>query len=254
MSIIATSVGGVHISHYGLGPTVVLLHGNGHSHHEFARVAPALTAKFHLVAWDMPGHGASALADASLSIDQQADVLHEIFDVLKIDQALVVGASIGAFVAVAFARRHSHRVRALLLSELQVRSRDWWIAAEPQIMQMFGTAQQPRELVARRLQTPLDDTLLDRWNADRMAAGPAAMLAAMSAIRNHDITAHLGALTIHARFLFGQYGPALASHEALMQIMPNAQVEIVENAGHFISIDRPDRFAAAIETIHQETR
>src|SRR3546814_4878129 len=59
-----TSAGPVAVHRAGRGDPVVLLHGNGHSAHEFDRVLPALASRFTLIGWDMPGHGASSQADA----------------------------------------------------------------------------------------------------------------------------------------------------------------------------------------------
>src|SRR3546814_13149210 len=73
-----TSAGPVAVHRAGRGDPVVLLHGNGHSAHEFDRVLPALASRFTLIGWDMPGHGASSQADAGLSIDDRAAVLGEI--------------------------------------------------------------------------------------------------------------------------------------------------------------------------------
>src|SRR3546814_5574313 len=70
-----TSAGPVAVHRAGRGDPVVLLHGNGHSAHEFDRVLPALASRFTLIGWDMPGHGASSQADAGLSIDDRAAVL-----------------------------------------------------------------------------------------------------------------------------------------------------------------------------------
>ena len=250
---VATSAGAVKVVTGGNGPPVVLLHGTGHSHQEFARCLPSLAKDFTVVAWDMPGHGASAHVDATLSIDERAEVLAEILGTINLSQALIVGASIGAFIAVALTKNHSQQVRGLLLSEMQLRTREWWISAKPQIEAMFSTAAQSRETVEARLQTPLGDDLLEQWNADRIAAGPVSMMAAMDAIRDYDLTLSLSQISVPTRALFGNYGPALASSDALSSIMPSARIEIVEYAGHFISIDCPDAFVEAIRSLHQET-
>src|SRR3546814_10710988 len=126
-----TSAGPVAVHRAGRGDPVVLLHGNGHSAHEFDRVLPALASRFTLIGWDMPGHGASSQADAGLSIDDRAAVLGEILDRQVAGPAVLVGNSIGAFVAAALAARTPGRVKALLLVEMQIRPRAWWDAAWP---------------------------------------------------------------------------------------------------------------------------
>src|SRR3546814_14515172 len=104
----------------GRGDPVVLRTGNGHSAQEFDRVLPALASRFTLIGWDMPGHGASSQADAGLSIDDRAAVLGEILARPVEGPAVLVGNSIGAFVAAALAARTPGRVQALPLAELQI--------------------------------------------------------------------------------------------------------------------------------------
>lgn len=249
---IATSIGAVAFWRAGEGPPVILLHGNGHSHHEFADVLPLLDGRFESIAWDMPGHGASAAVDAALSIERRADILAEGLAALGIGHALIAGASIGAFVAVALADRHPRHVAGLLLSECQLRSREYWEAARPQIEAMFGTVEQARETVSARLRAPPDDSLLLRWNADRAAAGAPAMLAAMDAIRDYDLARALRRVRVPLAALFGEAGPAAETRDALAAVCPSARTAVVANAGHFISIDQPAAFAAAIVALAKE--
>src|SRR3546814_15112588 len=97
----------------------------------------------------MPGHGASSQADAGLSIDDRAAVLGEILDRQVEGPAVLVGNSIGAFVAAALAARTPGRVKALLLVEMQIRPRAWWDAAWPLVDRMFGTPRQAADTVQR---------------------------------------------------------------------------------------------------------
>src|SRR3546814_19803592 len=130
----------------------------------------------------MPGHGASSQADAGLSIDDRAAVLGEILGRQVEGPAVLVGNSIGAFVAAALAARTPGRVKALLRVEMPIRPRAWWDAAWPLVDRLFGTPRQDADTVQARLRTPPDDALLARWHPDRTRAGPAATMAAADAI------------------------------------------------------------------------
>jgi pimeloyl-ACP methyl ester carboxylesterase len=241
-----TRAGPIALYRTGSGAPVLLLHGNGHSIHEFDRVVPHLARDFTVIGWDMPGHGESAAADPDLSIAGRAAILAEALDGLVAGPVTAVGASIGAFVAAEHAARQPDRVAALVLSEMQVRTRDWWIAARPMVEQLFGTARQDFDTVRARLAAPPDAALFERWNADRERAGAPAMLAAMAAIRDHDLAATLAALQPPTLFLFGEAGPAVACAEAARTAMPAAASRVISGAGHFISIDQPEAFANAV--------
>src|SRR3546814_7318166 len=129
---------------------------------------------------------------------------------------------------------------------MQIRPRAWWDAAWPLVDRMFGTPRQDADTVQARLRTPLDDALLARWNTDRTRAGAAAMIAAMDAIRDHDAAATLAALTVPTHFLFGEQGPAAECADAARRGVAHATSRIVPGAGHFVSIDPPAAFAAAV--------
>lgn len=246
-----TSAGPVALYRGGAGEAVVLLHGNGHSIHEFDRVIPALAGSFALTGWDMPGHGASHNCADALTIDDRADLLGDLLDRHAVGAAVLVGNSIGAFVAAALAARRPERVASLLLVEMQIRAPGWWDAAWPLVDKMFGTPQQDFDAVQARLCSPLTGPLLARWNEDRDRAGAAAMIAAMEAIRAHDVMATLARLRGPVHFLFGEKGPAADCFDAALAAVPQATGQVVADAGHFVSLDQPEAFAAAVRRAAQ---
>ena len=247
MTIEETAAGPVALYSGGAGTRpLVLLHGNGHSIHEFDRIVPLLAGQYRLLGWDMPGHGASNAARFDLSIDERAVLLGDMLAGRAQEPAVLVGTSIGAFIAAALAVQRPDQVAALLLVEMQVRDRAWWDAAWPLVDRMFGVPRQDFDAVQARLCSPLDDALLGRWNADREQAGAESMIAAMEAIRDHDAAATLSALTVPTHFLFGEKGPAADCIEAARQCTPHAGCGVIPGAGHFVSIDQPESFAAAV--------
>ena len=61
-------------------PTILLLHGFPTSSHMFRNLIPALADKFHLVAPDYPGYGASsmpALGEFEYSFDNLANIMEK---------------------------------------------------------------------------------------------------------------------------------------------------------------------------------
>ncbi|WP_417591581.1 alpha/beta fold hydrolase [Parasphingorhabdus sp.] len=253
-TIVTTTKGPIAFQEAGTGPAVILLHGNGHSHHEFSRVIPLLADNHRVISWDMPGHGASRMATATLSIEESADALREGLAHLGIHDAAIVGTSIGAFIAAAFAAKNPSEARALVLAEMQLRTRAWWDKAWPVVETMFGECVQTHDYVQARLESPLDEALLARWNGDRQLAGADTMIAAMAALRDHPIATTLSRITVPTLFLFGESGPTVDCAETLGLSLPGARQQVIPQAGHFISIDQPQAFAQAIEHISTEQR
>ena len=83
------------------GPVMVLCHGNSTSSRIFQKQFEGVLAeRFHLVAFDYPGHGRSGNAGdpKDYSLPGLADVLLEVVRQLKLDNAFFVGFSLGGHV------------------------------------------------------------------------------------------------------------------------------------------------------------
>jgi len=242
---IATRLGEVAYVRAGQGPSLVLLHGNGHSWHEFAPVIDALAADFDVVAWDMPGHGESADVAIPPSIEGYTGALADLIAGLGLVRPAILGSSVGAFIAANYATDHG-AASAVVLEEMQFRNRDFWAAAWTRVVGMFGEPVQTLEAVQARFKRPVDAEMLDRWNRERTRAGAAGMIGVMAAIRDFDVAGSLARLETPCLFLFGDAGPTVDRAEALAAARPGAKVTVVADAGHFISLDRPEAFAAAV--------
>jgi pimeloyl-ACP methyl ester carboxylesterase len=96
-------------------PTIVFLHGTRLTSAAWAPQVAELEGEFHCLTPDLPAHG-SAFAD-SFSVDGAADRIAELISSEARDgRAVVVGLSLGGYVAMALAARHPERVRALVIS------------------------------------------------------------------------------------------------------------------------------------------
>jgi pimeloyl-ACP methyl ester carboxylesterase len=99
-------------------PLVVLIHGARLSRTLWVSVLPGLFEDHRVVTLDLPEHG--ALADVPFDLDDAADRVAAIIEeVANADgaapSAVVVGHSLGGFVAGAVAARHPDRVAGLLI-------------------------------------------------------------------------------------------------------------------------------------------
>ncbi|MEJ1155751.1 alpha/beta hydrolase [Microbacterium marmarense] len=93
---------------------VVLIHGVTASHLAWPFVVDLLPG-VRVIAPDLRGRGASNSLVGAAGMKAHASDLEATLDALHIDQALVVGHSMGGFVAVTFAHLHPDRVSRLVL-------------------------------------------------------------------------------------------------------------------------------------------
>ena len=109
-----------HEAGVGNGPTVVLLHGGGpgaSAWSNFGRTLGVLSDRFHVLAVDQPGFGRST---KPVEFDRQfftfsGDALAELLAALGVDNAHVVGNSLGGGTAVRFALNHPGKAGRLVL-------------------------------------------------------------------------------------------------------------------------------------------
>lgn len=108
----------------GNGPRLVLLHCLGVDH-ELWRIALAgMEREYTLLAYDFPGHGASAVPAAPYGIADLSAQLAAILDRAGIARTAVVGISLGGLVAQHFAASFPTRVERLVLVDTTPRYTD----------------------------------------------------------------------------------------------------------------------------------
>ncbi|WP_169543025.1 alpha/beta fold hydrolase [Sneathiella aquimaris] len=96
-------------------PTMIFLHGAAMDHTAWALQSRYFAHHgYNVFALDLPGHGKSG-GDIPASIDDLADAVVAFMNCAKIDQAVLVGHSMGALTALSIAARHSNRVSHLIM-------------------------------------------------------------------------------------------------------------------------------------------
>jgi pimeloyl-ACP methyl ester carboxylesterase len=123
----------IHPYRTGSGPSVVLLHGIGATCRTWDGIA-ALSGRFEIVSYDLPGHGETVSPDGPYEIDDLSDQLAATLTGCRVARAHVVGSSLGGMVAQHFAATWSDRVDRLVLCDttpaLSERMRDEFLAMQ----------------------------------------------------------------------------------------------------------------------------
>ncbi|MBA2608336.1 MAG: alpha/beta hydrolase [Actinobacteria bacterium] len=96
-------------------PVVVMIHGITANHLTWSMVADELGDDVTTLAPDLRGRAGSAGVPGPYGMVNHANDVRSILDHVGVDQAVIVGHSMGAFVAAAFAANHADRVAGLVL-------------------------------------------------------------------------------------------------------------------------------------------
>ncbi len=95
----------------GKGKAIVLLHGFTESLRIWKAFSTALSAKYRVIAIDLPGHGKSESVSGVHTMELQADVVCAVLKRLRIGKCLMIGHSMGGYVALAFAAKYPKRLK-----------------------------------------------------------------------------------------------------------------------------------------------
>ena len=106
----------LHYREEGTGFPLILLHGNGENGTYFEHQLAYFSGKFRVIAVDTRGHGQSPRGTAAFTISQFADDLNDFLEQMEIPQAVLLGFSDGANIAMRFALRYQDKVKALILN------------------------------------------------------------------------------------------------------------------------------------------
>jgi pimeloyl-ACP methyl ester carboxylesterase len=102
----------------GSGPVLLLLHGISSGSGSWVAQLEGLSDRYRVLAWDAPGYGGSdALATETPTAMDYAAALLELVNALALEQPLLVGHSLGALQASAFASAQRDRLSGLALAD-----------------------------------------------------------------------------------------------------------------------------------------
>lgn len=252
----------------GATPTV-LVHGGLGDAIEWALLAPLLEGP--LLIADRPGYGLTYRIDYR-KLDFRAEArawLLDIIDGLGVEQANLVGASMGGFFAMAFATAHPERVRRLVLvgapaglfRETPLFLRLWGNPVIGRLISRMkisdaetlrarafaGLARHPERIPRDVLEVALASTALPGT-----ALTSRTMLNAATTLRGlrHNLLMRedMARLAVPTRFVWGRQDqlaePAIG--EGVARQMSDGQLAVIEDAGHMPQFDQPQAVAAVV--------
>ena len=231
-----------HYKEAGSGEPLILIHTNGASAWQYAEVFPLLLTRFHVLAWDMPGHGDSDPIQRHYSVEDYADALNGFMEALGLPAAHVSGCSIGGSICVAFASRYPQRTRSTVIVETPFRTDAEWATNWANVEANFGLPTQTEKQMGERV-AKVDEARITRWNIDRNKAGARTMVDVMWAIRGFDVGATAKAIQVPAMILYGKRGPTIAGQDRFKAAAPQIPIQVMEGSGHFPMLDEPAALA-----------
>jgi 3-oxoadipate enol-lactonase len=213
----------------------------------------ALDGTHRCIAIDMPGFGGSP-APASpddTSVQQWADLVAGVLDELGVDEATIVGASMGGYLALALLRHHPGRVRQLVLADSRARSDDPSVAQRRTAQQALlreGTAvevlakETVEGLLSSGSMTRTD--LVEYVHALAAGADAEGWIGALEAMKDRpDSMLLLRQADVRALVIVGELDRVTPIAEAMsLRSLLKGELVVVPNVGHLPNVEDPLAF------------
>jgi pimeloyl-ACP methyl ester carboxylesterase len=239
----------------GTGLPVVFLHGFPLNRTMWDPQVGALVAECRCISIDFRGLGESA-ASEPYSMDRYADDVIGVFETLQIERAVIVGLSMGAYVAFALWRRHRARVRGLVLAHTRATADSVEMIERRRAMIEMAETQGSSAIANMHISGLMGKTTRDRrpdiydavhrMIAQAPAEGVIGALEAM--IERPDSSATVATIDVPTLIIGGDEDVMTPPKEmrALQQAIGGSRLEILQQAGHLSNIERPAAFNTVV--------
>ncbi len=251
------------------GQAIVFVHGLSGSWPNWLEQLPVLGAERRALALDLPGFGHSPMPAGEISISGYARLLDRLMGELAIDAAVVVGNSMGGFIAAELAIAFPQRVERLVLvsaAGVSTTAHPGVLRALPAMRRMelvlAGTGAwvaAQSDTVARRarLRSALLDLVVrhpDRLPAPLAAeqlrgAGKPGFLQALQAVLDYDVRERLPEIACPTLIVWGARDRLIPVRDAdvFAELIPNSRKVVFEDTGHMAMLERPAAFNALLK-------
>jgi pimeloyl-ACP methyl ester carboxylesterase len=231
-------------------PAVVFIHGVTANRKIWIPHAQLLAGRHRVIALDLPGHG--ALSAMPFQFDTAVDLLQRTILAEAGGRALVVGDSLGGYVAMAFSGRHPEMLPGLVLASctLEVRGVVGRLALLGGHLLSLGMSRWAVERVLVRVaERELHRTVSPSIAGPILEAGVRvrARPEAFSQLAGRDFKSTLRRYPGPVLILNGERDLAFrAGERRFLRAARNARLRVIRRAGHVASLERPDLFSEAV--------
>lgn len=247
---------GTHFAVTGEGPAVLLLHGVGLDLTMWDPIVPDLAKSFTVIRYDLLGHGESAKPFVQVALKDFVLQLSAMVTYFQLERFALVGFSMGALIARAYAAGHSDRLaRLALLNSVYERS----VEQRAAVASRLATAEQegPQEII---------DAAITRWFTEAFQnSNPAVIDSVRARLEANDRLGFLSAYRVFAEtdgsetsdpaaiacptlVMTGALdsGSTPAMTHALAAVIPDAKALVLDDLAHMAPVEGAPAVAAVL--------
>lgn len=252
---VATAPDGLPIAYDARGrgdPALVFVHGWACDRTFWREQVGALSARHRVVTLDLGGHGESGAERTDWTIEGLAGDVTTVADALGLEDLVLIGHSLGAPVCLAAAPRLGGRVRGIVavdaLHDVEFRLPE--AVARGISSQLAANYEQTLERAVRSAFPEAADPRVIQWVVGRALLAPRpAVLAIPLCYPALDLAALLHDCGVPVRAInAAPYPPGnRATETERNRAHGDFDAALIEGAGHFLMLERPEQFNRALE-------
>ncbi len=234
------------------GLPVVFLHGFPFDHSMWSPQIEALGEQYHSIAYDLRGHGESYTGDGQFTIEGHVNDLIGMLDHFRADKCVIVGLSMGGYVALRALERNPERFLAAVLCDTRSEadgnegklkrfaaiaavkktgSKEFATGFVQAVFAAESRAAKPE--IIRHIQSIIERT------SPLSIAGTQLALASRT-----DTTPSLSKISVPVLIMVGEHDvttPPSAS-QAMHAAIPGSELHIISRAAHMSNLENPGEF------------
>jgi 3-oxoadipate enol-lactonase len=234
------------------GPAVIMSNSLMSSLEMWDQTISALTDRYRVVRYDTRGHGQSQVTDGPYSIALLAEDLVALMDALNINQAHLVGLSMGGMICQYIGANYPERALSLSLCDTasEMPPRSMW-EERFAIAKSQGIAGLVDGTIKRWFLGDFINRATEQINTVRkmiLATPVDGYLGCASAVRDMAQSTMLLKIKAPTMVLVGKQDPACTVDQAtvLHRLIPHSSLVVIDQAAHLSNIEQPKAFNHAL--------
>ncbi|MFE4430409.1 alpha/beta fold hydrolase [Peribacillus butanolivorans] len=236
-----------HFEEKGIGESLILIHGVGLDLTMWEKQVEDLSKHFHVIVYDMIGHGGSEHPPGPYSLSQFVEQLAALMNHLRIEKSHIIGFSMGGMVAQAFALKYPGKMKTLtIMNAVANRTEEQRKAILKRVEEVKRTG--PLATIEPAIQRwfnleflNLQEEIVSKIRKRLQTNDPASYLAAYTlfATADEELWPQIQQINIPTQIITGEYdvgsNPEMA--EQMHEKIAHSELMIVPNMKHMLPIE-----------------
>lgn len=250
----------LHYTCYGIGDTIILLHGFCENSTCFNRQVFLLKDKYKVITIDLPGHGLSPIQQA-FSIADIAQEVKRILDKENISSCVMIGHSMGGYVTLAFAKLYPKILTGIgLLHSTANADNDERKTKRNQAIELIpktGAKTYLNAFIPPLFVENIDKTIIEERLKSNLNISEQTLINCLKALRDRESSIEwITRTTLPIAFFIGKHDALIPANDMLSQAASAkvAKVIYLENSAHMGMHAQPDDVAEGIDDFVEFTQ